>query len=455
MSVARKTKRIISGILVGAVVVLATLAVSNRHASAACSADTSRGSITTNFSVPADGSYTFWARMQATSDNNDSIYVSIDNSDCITIGDAAVPTNAWKWVNYKNGQTSNIAAGVKLTAGVHSIQVIGREDGVRVDRIMLLDGCTPAANGNGDDCLTQSDSQQPTVALTSPTANATKLNGNIQLAATASDNVAIVKVDFSVDGKLNKSVTSAPYSYSLDTTAFTDGSHSITATAYDSTGLSTVSSPVTVSFLNTAVPANKPPTVTISSPVTTYTAPANITLNASASDSDGSISKVEFFNGSAKIGEATTSPYALKWNGTNAGNYTITAKATDNQAAAANSNSLNLQVTQPVAQQTDTTKPSTPTGLTRGLLYDGSRFSYVIRLNWQPSTDNVGVKNYVIKRNGVVIDKPTGTTYDDANITANTLYTYTVEAQDAAGNTSNAAETKIKGSCFLIWCSES
>lgn len=53
------------------------------------------------------------------------------------------------------------------------------------------------------------------------------------------------------------------------------------------------------------------PTVSITSPTngTVFAAVANITINATASDPDGTITKVEFFQGSTKLGESTTSPY--------------------------------------------------------------------------------------------------------------------------------------------------
>lgn len=454
MNVTKRVNKITKIVISGALIVFSILAL-NGHTHAACSADTSRGAVTYSFTAPADGSYTFWARMQATSNNNDSIYISIDNGDCVTIGDADVPINAWKWVNYKDGQTSNVAAGVQLTAGVHSIKMIAREDGVKVDRIMLLTGCTPAANGNGDDCVSQNDQQGPLVSITSPSANTAQLTGAVQVSVDASDNVGVAKVEVLIDGKVNKTFTSLPYSYSLDTSAFPDGSHSISAVAYDAANNSSTSTEVVTKFMNTAAPPNKPPIVSLSSPSTSYTDPANIILTATASDSDGSVSKVEFFNGSTKIGQATESPYAMTWSNVGAGSYTITAKATDNQSATTNSQGLSLQVAKKVAAQQDTTKPSTPTSLNRYLSFDARRFKYVINLSWNASTDNVGVQNYVVKRNGVVIQKPTGTSYGDTAVSANTLYTYTVEAQDAAGNTSDAAVTKIKGSCFLVWCSES
>ena len=56
-------------------------------------------------------------------------------------------------------------------------------------------------------------------------------------------------------------------------------------------------------------------------------------LAATASDPDGTVSKVEFFNGATKLGEDTTAPYSFTWNSVTAGNYTLTARATDNQGA--------------------------------------------------------------------------------------------------------------------------
>jgi hypothetical protein len=88
--------------------------------------------------------------------------------------------------------------------------------------------------------------------------------------------------------------------------------------------------------LDTAA-VNVPPAVTITSPTTgaTLTAPATIELAAAASDSDGTIAKVEFLDGSAKLGEDTTSPYAFTWTDVVAGTYTLTVRATDNQGATA------------------------------------------------------------------------------------------------------------------------
>ena len=60
------------------------------------------------------------------------------------------------------------------------------------------------------------------------------------------------------------------------------------------------------------------------------TAPASITLTATASVSSGSISKVEFYNGTTLLGTTTSSPYSYTWTNVPAGSYTLTAIAYSN-----------------------------------------------------------------------------------------------------------------------------
>ena len=82
-------------------------------------------------------------------------------------------------------------------------------------------------------------------------------------------------------------------------------------------------------------PANQPPTVNFTAPSNgaTFTAPSTIRLIANAADSDGSISKVEFFHGTTLINTQTISPYDFTWSNVQPGTYTITARAFDNKGA--------------------------------------------------------------------------------------------------------------------------
>jgi hypothetical protein len=123
--------------------------------------------------------------------------------------------------------------------------------------------------------------------------------------------------------------------------AFAPGTTSLTATApananvappgmymlfvVDANGVPSVARMISVT-------GNSPPTVTLTQPGNgaTFTAPATVSLAAAASDTDGSVTKVEFFNGPTKLGEDATAPYALDWSAVGAGTYTLSARATDN-----------------------------------------------------------------------------------------------------------------------------
>src|SRR6476661_1048285 len=78
------------------------------------------------------------------------------------------------------------------------------------------------------------------------------------------------------------------------------------------------------------------PVVSLTAPVNgaTYSAPATITLTATASDRDGYITRVEFYQGANKLGESYTAPYRLTISGVPAFNYTgvyaFSVKAYDN-----------------------------------------------------------------------------------------------------------------------------
>jgi uncharacterized repeat protein (TIGR02059 family) len=90
------------------------------------------------------------------------------------------------------------------------------------------------------------------------------------------------------------------------------------------------------SAINNCSPtANQPPQVTITSPTKSLTVvePANITVEATATDTDGTIARVEFFSSTTKLGEATTTPYSYTWKNVLAGTYTLYAIATDNSGS--------------------------------------------------------------------------------------------------------------------------
>ena len=93
-------------------------------------------------------------------------------------------------------------------------------------------------------------------------------------------------------------------------------------------------------------PTNQPPVVEIFNPSkgNKYENPATITIDAIASDPDGSISKVEFYSGAVKLVELTSAPYSYTWKDVEAGSYSITAIATDNLNATATSLPIEFEV---------------------------------------------------------------------------------------------------------------
>jgi hypothetical protein len=94
--------------------------------------------------------------------------------------------------------------------------------------------------------------------------------------------------------------------------------------------------------------ANASPTISITQPTdgnSSFVAPASITISATASDSDGTLSKVDFYQGATLLGTDTTGPtYSYTWGSVAAGSYSLTAKATDNDGAATTSSTVNITV---------------------------------------------------------------------------------------------------------------
>lgn len=80
---------------------------------------------------------------------------------------------------------------------------------------------------------------------------------------------------------------------------------------------------------------NQPPTVALAALPGPYVAPADVALSATASDPDGTISKVEFYRNGLLINTDTTTPYGYTMEDLPAGSYTVQARAYDNANATA------------------------------------------------------------------------------------------------------------------------
>jgi hypothetical protein len=165
----------------------------------------------------------------------------------------------------------------------------------------------------------------PSVSLTGPAEGASyEAPAPILLSADASDaDGTVVRVEFYAGATKLGEDSSAPYEFSW-TSAF-PGSHALAAVAVDNSGSATLSAQVNVTTTGVA------PTITLTAPAAgaTTTAPASVNLAATAADGDGTVAKVEFFQGSFKIGEDLTEPFAFVWANVAPGTYQLSAVATD------------------------------------------------------------------------------------------------------------------------------
>jgi plastocyanin len=204
--------------------------------------------------------------------------------------------------------------------------------------------CNPHAvsfNMRGTIIVQAAANQPPTVSLTSPSNGATfSTTDSITITADPKDpDGSITKVEFFDGANSIGSKTAAPFSIS---TTLSAGQHSLTAKATDNGGATTTSAAVTITV--NAV-ANNPPTVSITSPAdnSAFEAPASVTIEANPQDSDGTIAKVEFFDGLTSLGVVTATPYSIKPT-LQAGKHPLTAVATDNSGASTTSAIVNVNV---------------------------------------------------------------------------------------------------------------
>lgn len=180
----------------------------------------------------------------------------------------------------------------------------------------------------------------PSVSLTSPGPGAT-VQGTTTVSASASDNSAVAKVEFYRDGALAATATKAPYSWNWDTRSSSNGSHTVTAKAYDASGNVGVSQSVTVKVSNDVVA----PSVTLTSPARSMTVSGTIVLAATATD-DVAVKSVSFYRDGTLIYTSGTAPYRFRWNtGTVPnGSYLLTARATDAAGNVGQSKSVTVTV---------------------------------------------------------------------------------------------------------------
>jgi hypothetical protein len=243
-----------------------------------------------------------------------------------------------------------------VPAGVYDYRVVGTTNsGVQVasNVVTVAVRARPAAAPSNI---------APQLSLVQPAANiSVPVNQAVMLQAEASDPDGVVsRVEFFANSiKLGESSV-PPYIFSWRPTQ--SGVFAISVRATDDTSAMVTSGGVLVTA-GTPPVTNQPPTVAILSPGnnSSVTVNTSVSITANASDTDGTISRVEFFANSIKVGEDTSVPYTLTWIPTLAGAYVLTARATDNGGATTDSAAINVAVaTTPPPNQVPTVSITAP-----------------------------------------------------------------------------------------------
>jgi hypothetical protein len=88
------------------------------------------------FTLPIAGTYRFWGRAIAANDGDDSFWVRVDGGAWINWNDIAVGTS-WHWDRVTNDAAGNAVVSLALAAGNHTLTIAYREDGARLDRLLV------------------------------------------------------------------------------------------------------------------------------------------------------------------------------------------------------------------------------------------------------------------------------------------------------------------------------
>ena len=331
-----------------------------------------------------------------------------------------------------------------------------------------------------------SDTTPPTVSVTAPAGGAT-VSGTVPVTASASDNVAVASVEFWVDGAKKATDTSAPYSYSWDTTQVLGGPHTILVKALDpSNNSASTNAGVTVSNSPCVTSSASWQNTAMLSPNGTFDVSFDATPSAGNVDAVTGLSAapalaytdlavIARFNSSGSIDAINGGGYAAANTVPYAGGSTYHFRAAVNVP----SHTYSLYVTPPgkpetpvalnyafrtgqgavtalsnwavtagvgshqtcglaVTNPTDMTAPSAPTALAKTNSTQTS-----LTASWTASTDNVGVAGYTVYVNGAASSAAAGTSRTISGLACGTTYTIGVDAYDAAGNHSAQTSTTM------------
>lgn len=413
-------------LLIVAVAAYALLLPITARAAACQLPSTDYGSVTTTLTVPSTATYRLWSRVMVPDSTNNTYLLEIDGTTCYNVGGGSIPASTWTWVDYQGGNTSSKVE-QSLAQGNHTVKLIGNKADVKLDRLIAVSDLSCVPNGLGDNCNVPDDTTPPTVSLTAPADGAT-VSGSVALSATATDNVAVTKVEFYDNSTLVATDTTAPYGTTWNTTTAPNGTHLLTARAYDAAG-NIASDNRTVQLQNGDQQAPTMPT-NVSATANAYN---KVTISWTASTDNVGVAGYSI----VRDGVALTSVSGVtSYQDTTVAPNTSYGYQVSAYDAAGNKSPLSAVVTVKTPIVPDAQAPTAPAGLIAT-----AASSSQINLNWQASTDNIGVTGYDVYRGSTKLTTVTTTSFGDTGLQANTAYSYYVVARDAAGNLSTPSAT--------------
>jgi fibronectin type 3 domain-containing protein len=398
---------------------------------AACNPlDADHGFVTTTVNIPETKTYRVWSRMKVPDGTYDTYFLEIDGDQCIWVGGPQEP-NRWNWIDFKDHNPDS-KINVELSKGQHTLRFIGNDEGVKLDRVIFVSdhNCTPTSQ-TGTECDIPEDKTAPSVQLTAPPAGS-KIGGERQVAANASDNIAVARVEFYVNSVRRHIDTDAPYEFILNTTELQDGDHLLIAKAFDTSG-NVGSDSYKVTIDNSGVQPPPPP-----KNIQTKPDPSGHSITISWEPSPGA-SGYQIFRDGVPI--AQVGPDATSYTD----NDVIPNTDYDYQVTALNEFGLESDPSDKVNTKTnavnDTDAPSEVREVAIEPINSGQ-----INLQWEASVDNVAVKFYDIYRstNGEEAQKIaqiTSTSFGDVGLEPDTEYQYFVRARDTNDNMGAPSET--------------
>ncbi len=115
---------------------------------------TSSSRATISLNIPTTGTYKIWSRLMSLSDNSNSYYLQVDDNCPINVGDLnGSVTNSWQWISYQSGLITNPIVQI-LTTGPHTVNLISREIGVKLDKLIFTQDLNCVPVDFGTNCLT-------------------------------------------------------------------------------------------------------------------------------------------------------------------------------------------------------------------------------------------------------------------------------------------------------------